>query len=360
MPADYGDKTEAPSPRRIEEARERGQVAKSADLSAAVGLLAGLILLNFYGPAMMQGFMDLLRQGLSLDQIPVKGPLLLDHSWRLVLRQTGMMMMPFMMVLVVVAIVVNLAQVGFVFTSHPLMPSFDKISPLAGFKRLFSLRTTIRMMMSLGKVGIVSVVAYITIKNDMAPLVSLTTLDFLQVVGLSTHMVFVLGLRLAAVLVILALIDMVYQKYQAHQDLRMSKEEVKEEMRRMEGDPMVRSRRRAIARHLASQRMSQAVPKADVVVTNPTELAIALKYDHANMPAPKVIARGAGYIAQRIREIANENGVPIVERKPLAQALYRTCNVGDFVPPDLYKAVAEILAYVFELAGKGFRHRSVG
>ena len=139
----------------------------------------------------------------------------------------------------------------------------------------------------------------------------------------------------------------------------MTREEVKEEMKRMEGDPLMRQRRRNVARQLAMQRMSQAVPGADVVVTNPTEFAVALKYDQHTMPSPKVVARGAGFIAQRIRKIALENGVPIVERKPLAQALYKMCEIGDFVPPDLYKAVAEVLAYVFELSGKGFRRNRV-
>jgi len=140
----------------------------------------------------------------------------------------------------------------------------------------------------------------------------------------------------------------------------MTKEELKEELKRMEGDPTMRQRRRGVARQLAMQRMSQAVPKADVVITNPTELAVALKYDHNEMPAPKVVAKGAGFIALRIRDLADEHGVPIVERKPLAQALYKACEVGDYIPPQLYKAVAEVLAYIFELAGKGYRRKATG
>jgi flagellar biosynthetic protein FlhB len=206
---------------------------------------------------------------------------------------------------------------------------------------------------------VVATVAWLSIRSFLPALVNVPTLGHLEVVGYGAHLMFILGLRLAVVLLVLALLDFGWQKLQTWQDLRMTKEEVKEELKRMEGDPLMRQRRRAVARQLAAQRMSQAVPQADVVVTNPTELAIALKYDHANMPAPKVVAKGAGFIAQRIREIAQEHGVPIIERKPLAQALYKSCEVGDFIPPQLYQAVAEVLAYVFELAGKGFRRAAV-
>ena len=236
----------------------------------------------------------------------------------------------------------------------------EKISPLAGLKRLFSKRTAMKLVMNLAKVGVIAAVAYQTISTYLPKLVNISSAQFLPVFACGAHMVFILGLRLAAVLLVLALLDYAFQKYQTVQDMRMSKEEVREELKRMEGDPTMRQRRRNVAKQLAAQRMSQAVPQADVVVTNPTELAIALKYDHETMAAPKVVAKGAGFIAQRIREIAAENDVPIIERKPLAQALYKSCEVGDLVPPTLYKAVAEVLAYVFELAGKGFRRSVAG
>jgi len=355
MPDNAADKTEAPTPRRLQDAREKGQVAKSTDLSAAVGLLAGLILLNIYGTSIMKGWMDLLGQILAVDTVAITGKLALDDVWRTFVRYFWSMLAPFFMIMVVIAIAVNLVQVGFIFSGHSLIPSFGKISPIKGFTKIFSRRTAVRMAMSFLKVGIITYIAYLTIKSFLPQMVNLAGLNFLEVIGHGAHLMFVLGLRLAAVLLILALFDYAYQRWQMRQDLRMTKEEVKEEMKRMEGDPVMRQRRRAVARQLAAQRMSQAVPQADVIITNPTELAIALKYDHKEMPAPKVIARGAGYIAERIRAIALEHGVPIIERKPLAQALYKSCEVGDYVPPELYQAVAEVLAYVFELAGKGFR-----
>ena len=360
MPPDIGEKTEAPTPRRLQEAKEKGQVAKSTDLSAAVGLLAALILLNIYGPAILEGFMEILRKSLWLENVSLSGQGIVDEGWKVLVRHSLGMIVPFLLILMIVAIVVNLVQVGFVFSGTPITPSLDKISPLRGFERLFSKRTAVRLIMNLGKVAIVAAVAYITIKNFLPSLVGLSSLSYTEVIGRGAHLIFILGLRMSAVLLILALIDYFFQKIQTTQDLRMTKEEVKEELKRMEGDPIMRQRRRSVARQLAMQRMSQAVPKADVVITNPTELAIALKYDHATMSAPKVVARGAGFIAQRIREIAIENKVPIVQRKPLAQALYKSCEVGDYVPPELYKAVAEVLAYVFELAGKGYRRSVAG
>ncbi len=357
---DTAEKTEIPTPRRLQESREKGQVAKSTDLAAAAGLLAGLLVLNFYGSAILTGFMDLMCQSLSLDDAAVTGQLALDQCWRLAYRHIWAILAPIFIILFVVAIVVNLMQVGFLFVSKPITPSFEKISPLSGFKRLFSLRSAMRLVMSLSKVGIITTVAYFTIKSFLPALVGLVGLSFTEVVACGANLMFVLGMRMALVLLVLALLDYAYQKHQMLKDLRMTKEEVKEEMKRMEGDPIMRQRRRNVARQLATQRMSQAVPKANVVITNPTELAIALQYDPDSMYAPKVVARGAGFLAQRIRKIALEYGVPVIERKPLAQALYKSCEVGDYVPPELYKAVAEVLAYVFELAGKGFRSSRVG
>lgn len=355
MASETGEKTEAPTPRRLQEAREKGQVAKSQDLTAAAGLLVGLVLLYFYGPLLLKQFLNILRETLIAMGTVTSAQTFTQEGFVMLLRQVMSLVGPFLLISAVAAAAINLMQVGFLLTTQPITPSLDKISPLAGFKRFFSARTAMRLAMSLLKVAIIGLVAFISIRRDMPQLVNLSEYDFTTVIHVGAYLTFKLGLRLALVLLLLALLDYAYQKYQVIRDLRMSREELKEELKRMEGDPIMRQRRRAVARQLAAQRMSQAVPKADVVITNPTHLAIALKYEHESMPAPKVVARGAGYMARRIREIADENGVPIVERKPLAQALYKSCQVGDYIPADLYKAVAEVLAYVFELAGKGFR-----
>ncbi len=359
MPADAGEKTEQPTARRLQDAREKGQVARSMDLSAAVGLLTGLVLLKFYGGHLLSGFQGMMNRFFLLDELPLNAAdALLESLWTItgyVVRMVG----PIFLVLMVAAVAVNLMQVGFLMSAQPITPTLDKLSPLQGFKRLFSARSAMRLAINLGKVIIVGAVAWLTIQEYLPDLVGLAGLTFTEVIARSGNMLFVLGLRMGGVLLVLALTDFGFQKYQHLKDLRMTKEEVKEEFKRMEGDPVMRQRRRNVARQLAMQRMSQAVPKADVIITNPTELAIALKYDHDSMSAPKVVAKGAGYIAGRIRQIAIENGVPIVERKPLARALYKACEVGDTIPEELYKAVAEVLAYVFELAGKGFRRTPV-
>ena len=359
MPADAGEKTESPTPRRLADAREKGQVAKSADLSAALGLIAGLVLLKVFGDNVSSGLMSLMTHAFTLDRMPSDPLHAFTASWYMVLGKTLYMLGPIMLILFVIAIATNLMQVGFLISAKPITPSADKISPLQGFKRLFSARSAMRLAMSLIKVIIIGTVAWWTIRGYMPQLIGLNGLTFTEIVALSAQMMFVLGLKMGAVLLVLAILDFAFQKVQLLKDLRMTKEEVKEEMKRMEGDPIMRQRRRNVARQLAMQRMSQAVPNADVVITNPTELAVVLKYNHDEMDAPKVVAKGAGYVAARIREIASENGVPIVERKPLARALYKACEVGDTIPEDLFRAVAEVLAYVFELAGKGFRRGAV-
>lgn len=259
---------------------------------------------------------------------------------------------PICLILMFIAVIVSLAQVGFLFTFHPITPDLQKIDPIAGFSRIFSMESVVKLVISLFKVALISAVAYFTIKSRMAQIANISELDHMQIMGFAAYLIFLLGLRLALVLFIIAIFDYAYTRYKYEQNLRMSKQELKEELRRMEGDPLVKERRRRVARQLAMQRMQYTVPKADVVVTNPTELAIALKYDSETMTAPRVVAKGAGFLAARIRQIAVQNKVPIIERKPLAQALYKTVEIGQEIPPAFYKAVAEILAYVYELTGK--------
>ena len=358
MPADSGEKTEAPTARRLQEAREKGQVAKSMDLSAALCLLAALIALNFFAGNMTKYFMDFFDWAFALDRVAVTGKLAFEQGGAMAIKYLLKILGPILLILFIASYLANLFQVGFMLTSKPITPSFQKISPASGIKRLFSAQSAVKALMSLAKVCIIGTVAGITIANSMDKIVSLSTLSFINIVAAAGHLTFILGIRMATVLLILALIDFGYQKYKHYNELKMTKEEVKEEMKRMEGDPIMKQRRRAVARQLASQRTAQAVPQADVIVTNPTELALALKYDPETMPAPKLVAKGAGYMAQRIRRIALDSGVPIVERKPLARALFKSCEVGDHIPPELYKAVAEVLAYVFELNDKGFKRKS--
>ena len=245
-----------------------------------------------------------------------------------------------------------MAQVGWLFTTKPLEFKFNRLNPISGLKRLLGLSSAVKLGMNLLKMSVVLGVAYITMRGQFEAIIAASALSHRTAVGLGAKLVYELGLRIGLALLVLALLDYWYQRWKHKDNLKMTKQEIKEELRQMEGDPIVKRRQRTAQFQLALQRIRQAVPQADVVVTNPTELAIALKYDSETMSAPKVTAKGRGLLARRIREIAIEAGVPIVERKWLAQAMYKIVEIGQEIPPQFYKAVAEILAFVYELAGK--------
>jgi len=352
MADDAGDKTEAPTPRRLTDAREEGRVARSTDLNAAIGLLAGLMLLHGFGSRVTAAWLTLLRDGLSArDPAAVSRIDLLTIVSRIgttVLFAIG----PILAGLLLASLLSNLLQIGLLLTPRPLAPKFSKLNPISGVKRLFSAQTWVQLGMNLVKLAVVGFVAYRAIRDRAGDiLVAIATGGWKQVAVMSS-LLYDVGLKLALILLVLALLDFAWQKYRFIRDMRMSKQEVKEEMRRMEGDPVMKQRRRQAQLAAALQRIKSAVPKADVVVTNPTELAIAIRYDPDTMAAPRVVAKGKGHLAKKIREIAIAHRIPIVERKPLAQALYKTVEVGQEVPEQFYKAIAEILAYVYELTGR--------
>ncbi|MFQ6048862.1 MAG: flagellar biosynthesis protein FlhB, partial [Phycisphaerae bacterium] len=265
--------------------------------------------------------------------------------------------LPLMLVVAAIGLAANVAQVGWLLTGHPLIPSLSKINPLAGLRRLVSIRALVRLLISLAKIVLVGAVAYLTIRQQIGPIVHSLRLDHRLLLVLAGQMLFTLGVRLGLVLLVLAIVDYAWNRYKHEQDLRMTKEEVKEELRRMEGDPVVRQRRRRVQMQLTLQRMGIEVPRSDVVITNPTEVAVAIRYQAETMSAPRVVAKGQGLLARRIRQLAIQHGVPIVERPALARALYRIVEVGQEIPPQFYRAIAEILAYVYELAGRGRRRR---
>jgi flagellar biosynthetic protein FlhB len=260
--------------------------------------------------------------------------------------------MPIMLALTATAMLATVAQVGLNFTLKPLVPKLSKLSMTKGIKNMTDTRAAVRFGMSMGKLAIVVGLAGMIIVHDLPAILSMASLEVLPMVGIAAQLVFGLSLKLSALLLVLAILDYSFQKWHRMSELRMSKHEVKEEMRSMEGDPLVKQRRARVARQLAMQRMGQAVPKADVIVTNPTHFAVALQYHSGDMKAPKVIAKGADFMAMRIRQIGVAHGVPIVERKELARSLYRHVEIGHEIPPEFYGAVAEILAYVYRLSGR--------
>ncbi len=345
------ERTEPATPRRREEERERGHVARSADLSSAVVLLAAVLALELSGRSLVGGIFSGAAGLLGgLGRVDGEGPnLLLQFGGAFTAALLGFL--PFILVVVVAALGVNLLQVGFLFTGEPLVPRLDRLDPVAGLGRIFSTRAAARLLMGLFKVAAVGAVVGLTIWSERARLAGLGGLAFEGVLGAATEIMFVLSLRAVLLLLVLAILEYGYQKWQYERDLRMSKQEVREELKRYEGDPRIRERRRAIQRQLAMQRMMQKVPTATVVITNPTHVAVALEYAPERMDAPVVVAKGAELVARRIREIALEHGIPIVERRDLARALYRGAEVGQSIPAALYQAVAEVLAYVYRLQG---------
>ncbi len=357
MPGDAGEKTEAATPRRRQEAREKGQVARSHDLGSALLLLGGMLALRWLGPWTMQVLVAAVERYLVVDDAASAARLdlapLVASVGLCVLSATG----PIMVALLLVALLSHLAQIGFLVTSEPLRPNLTRLNPIAGFGRLFSSRTLVQLAMNLTKLMVVTWVGYLAIESRLDKIMLAMDVGGWQQLVVISRVLYEVGLILAIVLLVIAVIDFAWQRWRHERDLRMSKEEVKEELRRMEGDPIVKQRRRRMQLVAALQHIRKNVPTADVVVTNPTELAVAIKYDVATMQAPKVVAKGQDYLAAKIREIAVQSGVPIVERKPLAQALFKTVEVGQEVPEQFYKAIAEILAYVYELAGKAGRFR---
>lgn len=344
-----GDKTEQPTMRRREEAREEGQIARSTDLTAAVALLAGLLLLKAFGPRMVDTLLRLTR---ALGEAPAidTGGLL---PW---IKQAGLaaaeLLGPFLGLLVAITIACTAAQSGLLLTWKRLSIKPDRIDPVAGTKRLFSGEALIRLLVGLLKVGIVAAVAYFTIRGKIGTVLSAGALHAGGIFDMSTQLLFDLAIRLGLALLILGIVDYLIQRWKLERQLRMTKQEVRDELKKMEGDPLIKQRRRQLQARLALQRIRSEVPKADVVVTNPTEFAVALKYDQAVMAAPRVVAKGKDYLAARIREVAQLHGVPVVQRPPLARALYAGVEVGQDVPPAFYRAVAELLAYVYQLTGR--------
>jgi flagellar biosynthetic protein FlhB len=352
---DSGDKTELPTDRRREETRERGNVAKSTDLNVAASVLAAAGVLYFFGGDLAVAMVDVLRRSLSASPwTNIEIPLLTGEIWSLA-RIVASAVLPGFALVVVSAVVINAGQVGFLLSTEPLSPNFERINPLAGAKRLLSLQSTVRLAGSMLKlvVACAIVVGFVTGRlPEFLRSLDADTATFCRQTG--TWLVS-LAFQLALGLVVLAGLDYGFHLWKFEQDIRMTKQEIRDEMRHMEGDPHIRQRRREAHRKLVGARQVQQTKNADVVITNPTEIAVAIKYDATKMAAPIVLAKGKGQLAARIRKVAAESGIPIVEKKPLAQALYRMVKVGEAIPVDLYEGVAEILAYVYRLSKTRFK-----
>ena len=345
----FQEKTEQATPKRREDARRKGQVARSSELSSIAILSTGLLALSGLGPYMFDQLgvfmIDALTNGVKVE---INSTNLYLHIGSWVLGYARIIV-PIVALLVVAALAVNYAQVGVLLTLQPLTPKAERISPFSGIKRIFSSKGLVELAKSLFKIGAVVYVTYLTISADINNLVSYMDMGVGQIFTLSGDIILTLTFRIILLLLIMAILDYSFQRWDYEKNLRMTRQEVREEVKQQEGDPMVRSRVRNLQREMSQQRMMDDVMTADVVVTNPTHVAVALKYDMENMPAPLVVAKGQRLVAQRIKEVARDAGIPLVENKPLARALFKVVQIGDEIPEDLFKAVAQVLAFVFQL-----------
>lgn len=349
---DDASKTEDPTPKRQKKARDKGQVAQSQEIKHWAILLGAAFSLMFLSPGIANGIREL---GLKFIEgsynIPL-GPLEVRKLMANVFIELGIIMWPFLATLVLIAIVANVAQFGLIWAPSKLKPEFKKLNPAKGVKKILSVKGLIEFAKGLTKIALVSVVGYILafpFLGDVTlfPLRDITAvLDRIQIVAVW----FTLGSM--GVMTAVAMLDFAYQKYSTTKQLKMTKQEVKEELKQAEGDPLIKARIRKIRVERAQQRMMAAVPEADVVITNPTHYAIALKYKMQDMQAPVLVAKGMDSLAFRIREVAEENDVPIVENPPLARVLYASVELDEEIPAEHYMAVAEVIGYVMRMRGE--------
>lgn len=358
MPDDSGgEKTIPATPQKRQKQRDDGNVAKSQDLNSAVALLVALCAMFVFGRQM---FRIMLTAGAyyfgHLDELLLTMTPLETHVRQglyLLLLATG----PFMAALMLAGLSINYLQVGFLLTGKPLVPKFGRLNPISGFKKFFSLRSLVELAKNLAKLGVVGSVAWLTLYSRAEEVLSLMLLSPIEVTSAVAWLTFTLWWRIALAMIIIALLDYAYQRWQYDEDIKMTEREFRDETKNLEGDPHVKRRIRQLQRQMAMQRMMTEVPTADVVITNPVRYAVALRYDMATMHAPVVVAKGMRLTAQRIRDLAVEHDVPIVQRPDLARALYRSVEVGQPIREDLFRVVAEVLSFVYDIDRRANKRR---
>lgn len=353
-----GEKTEEPTGKRLDDARKKGQVAKSKEIGSAASLLAFFVMLNFMLAWLRVGFQEYFAE--VYNAIPdtsrmYDGNLAMSgigFVFRKMMIKMIMYMAPFLVVGLIVAVITGIAQVGWKPTAEPMKPKFSKMNPMSGLKKIISKESLFNLGIAILKVALISLVVYNYLTGREESIFLLYDMPLAQAIVLMGDIVVQMGLRIAAVYMIVAVIDFIYQKRKFHEDMKMTKQEVKDEMKDDEGDPQIKAKQRQRMREASMRRMMQELPKADVVITNPTHFAVAIRYEALENPAPVVLAKGADFLAERIKKAAKENDIEIVENKALARMLYANVEIGEMIPPELYKAVAEVLAFVYHLKGK--------
>jgi len=349
---DESQKTEDPTPRRLEEARKRGQVIYSREINNWMVLFAATVLVVMAGPHIMSDIKNLLRNFLEKSYaIPTDPVGLSDVLEGMFFRISGDIVIP-LLCLAFAGALAGFLQTGPIFTTDPITPELSKISLIKGFGRLFSARSVMELGKGIIKLLLVSIAAVLVLKPYFNTVEHFVRMDFSRTLFEMQTLFLKMMVAVLSVLFFLAIIDYLFQRHEFMKNMRMSKQDIKEEFKQTEGDPHIKGKLRQLREQRARQRMMQAVPKADVVITNPTHYAVALKYDSKEMDAPTMVAKGVDLIAQRIKEIANENNVPVIENAALARSLYNSMEIDQTIPREHYKAVAEVISYVFKLKGR--------
>lgn len=327
-------------------------MAKSQELTGALLLMAGFLCLTafagYFKDRLIGLFVDVFYHRLSMEVTKTNVMAMMGEY----AVQVLLLLAPIFLIVIVVAVVADYAQIGFMLIGEPLKIKFSKLDPIKGFKNIFSMRSLVQFIKTLFKLLIIGYLVYSTIWGYRGSLSALGHVSVDDTFHFTAQLTMNLGLKIAAALIVLAVLDYMYQRYEHEKNLKMSKQDIKDEYKKMEGDPLIKGKIRERQRRMALQRMMQEVPKADVIITNPTHFAVALKYDGSKMDAPQVIAKGQDYVALRIKEIAKEHGVITMENKPLARALFQRTEIGETIPADLFQAVAEVLAYVYRIKGR--------
>ncbi|MBS4221646.1 flagellar biosynthesis protein FlhB [Lederbergia citrea] len=347
-----GEKTEKATPKKRQDTRKKGQTAKSQDVNTAIGLLAVFSFLLFFSPKLGEITLNTFRHSFNeylLMEVTEANVRLIMMD---ILKEIAILLGPIMLVALLAGIGANLMQVGFMASGEPLMPKLEKIDPIKGLKRIFSIRAIVELLKSMLKIGFVGAITLFVLWSRIDEVLILSHKSIASALKTLGSLTIQMGIAASIALLFLSLFDYLYQRYDYEKNIRMSKQDIKDEYKNIEGDPLIKSKIKQKQREMAMSRMMQEVPKADVIITNPTHYAIALKYDEEKAEAPIVLAKGVDFIAQKIKLIAGEHKIVMVENRPLARSLYEQVDIGDTIPDDFFKAVAEILAYVYRIKHK--------
>lgn len=348
-----GEKTEKATDKKRQDSRKKGQVLKSQDVTSALVILSVFLFLFFASGFLRNRFFTFFQHSFthyfSIEQFDMHGAMAI---YRELLIELAFILLPIMVIAVIAGIAGNLFQFGWLFTTEPLKFDLKKLDPIKGLKRMFSIRAIVELMKSVLKISFIGTVTFLVIWMNIEKVLSLAFKSAWDTLSTVAQLTAMMGIAASFTLLFISILDYFYQKYDYEKNLRMSKQDIKDEHKNMDGDPLIKSRIKQRQREMAMRRMMQEVPTADVVITNPTHYAIAIKYDDGNMDAPVVVAKGVDFIAQKMKMIATEHDIVMVENRPLARALYDQVEIDEAVPEEFFKAIAEILAYVYRIQRK--------